>query len=150
MENLSFEAQVDAWCRKTDQRMELVFKESTQRLVTEVQTPVGAGGNMPIDTGFLRNTLQASTTAPSPIDPSAVPVKPPGHIAGTVLYQEREGDIAAVIASATLGQTIYLTYTAAYARIQEMKRGFVRLAAQRWPQIVAEVIRDAKDRVAGR
>lgn len=146
-ENLNFEAQVDAWCKKSEKRMELVFKEATQRLVTEVQTTVGAGGNMPVDTGFLRNSVMASTESPVPIDPNAKPVKPPGHEPGTVIYPYAGGDVTATIVGAKLGQTIWITYTAAYARVQEYRRGFVRLAAQRWQSIVSGVIRDAKSRV---
>jgi hypothetical protein len=34
-----------------------VAKESLQDVIRDAQTPVGAGGQMPVDTGFLRNSL---------------------------------------------------------------------------------------------
>lgn len=144
--NLSFSAAVSEWVKKSERRMELVFKESTQRLVSEMQTPVGQGGNMPIDTGFLRNSVQATTEAPVPINPAARPIKPPGHKSGDVIYPYKEGDVSLTILSARLGQTIYVTYTAAYARVQESRRGFVRLAAQRWQKIVKDVSAEARKR----
>lgn len=146
-ENLNFAAQVDAWVKKTERRMEAVFKESTQRVVSEMQTPSGEGGNMPIDTGFLRNSVQATTDKPIPINPNANPVKPVGHVRGDVIYPYRSGDISLTILGSKIGQIIYVTYTAAYARHQENRRGFVRLAAQRWQAIVSEVTREARSRV---
>lgn len=123
--------------------MEAVFKESAQRVIADMQIPVGAGGNMPVDTGALRASIQATLDAPNEM----------------ITFKEgaptayNEGQVALVIASATLGQTIFATYSMNYARAVEYGsrgragRGFVRLAAQKWQSIVAAVVEEAKRRV---
>lgn len=156
--NLSFAAAVDEWTKQSEQRMERVFKESTKRVIQEVRKPVAKGGNMPVDTGFLRNSLVASTDGPTPIDPKAGPADGASYDkAGDVL----SGDVSLIIAGAKIGQTIWACFTAAYARRQEYGftgedalgrtynqagRGFVRLAAQKWQRIVESVVKELKDR----
>jgi hypothetical protein len=130
----SFYAQVDAWTRKSERRMEAVFKESTQRLIAEAQTPRGAGGKLPVDTGFLRATGQASLVGP-PIGPSRQVEGAPSN------------DYAVVILGATIGSTIYFGWTAEYAIYMEARYGFARSAVQNWPLIVARVITEAKARI---
>ena len=51
----SFDAQVSAWVAKSQRRIEAVFKQSAQEVFSTAQKPVAQGGNMPVDTGFLRN-----------------------------------------------------------------------------------------------
>lgn len=151
MAKTSFSAQIDEWCKKVPKRVELVFKKSAERVAEEVKNPV----NMPVVTGFLRRSLKASTAAMPSIDPTAAPEK-----AGA--YADNQGEINLVIAGASLGDTIFLGFTAAYARrmnygftgtdslgrtYNQAGRQFVGLAAQKWPQIVAEVTAEAKVRV---
>lgn len=122
-----FSATVDAWVRKSKQKTEAVFKTAVQSTIDDMQTPVGAGGNMPVDTGFLRASIQASLNAPV-----LRQMPNPGGAAGFAT------DTSLVIAGAELGDTIYATYGANYAVYQEYGangkpgRGFVRLAAQNW------------------
>jgi len=131
MATLRFSAQVAEWAKRVPEAAEAVFKESTKEIVREMQTPVGAGGRMRIDTGFLRASLMASTASMPSINPGAKPVE-----GGA--YSYNEGQIEAVIAGAELGDTIFFGYTAAYAAHREYgARGqpadaFVRLAAQNW------------------
>lgn len=142
---LSFEFQVDEFVRKTKERMNGVFRESSQRVIATMQEPVGAGGNMPIDTGFLRASLVVSKDGLAGIDSSARPEKDSKH-----LYNE--GPAVVVIASAEIGETIFAGYTAAYAAHQEygtskmQGRGFVRSAAAQWQNIVDGVVADLKSR----
>lgn len=144
MAQQDFTAQVTAWVRKTERRMEAVFKESTQRVFTLVRTPVGAGGNMPVDTGFLRASFIASLNAP--VEEITFNVDKSGS------FGFSDGPVSLVIANAHLGQTIYGVFTASYARPVEYGangrpgRGFVRLAAQQWPAIVQKVSREAQAR----
>ena len=129
----SFSAQVDEWVRQTERRLEMVFKESVQTLFEEAQKPAGEGGNMPIDTGFLRNSFVAGLN-------------------GTTSLSGPDAYIAA-IAGANIGDVIFGGWTAAYARriefgfvgkdslgrnYNQTGRGFARKAAMRWPQIVRE------------
>ena len=59
-------------------------------------------------------------------------------------FPENDSQIASVIAKADEGQTIFLGFRAPYAKKEELKEGFVRLAAQRWQQIVDGVVAKVK------
>lgn len=149
-QNLNFGQQVDAWTRKSRTLMEAVFQEATQDLIVAAQTPKGKGGNMPIRDGFLRNSGTAALNS-VPSGPSRAPDG----------YKNVDWDaspMAVVVASAKIGDRIVFGWTAAYARRMEYGfsgkdslgrtynqtgNGFMRLAAQRWP----EIVRDAAQRV---
>jgi len=123
-------AQIPDLIAKYERRMEAVTKESAQRVAIEVKRRTRRL------TGFLRASLLASTSSMPIIDRDARPVE-------GVPYAEDNTQIALVIAGASLGQTIYLGFTASYARPREFHDGMVRLTAQRWPVIVGEVVKDA-------
>jgi hypothetical protein len=115
-----FEKQVTSWARKSEMRLEAVLKTAVQDMVEDAQTPRDKGGRMPVDTGFLRNSGNASINklpsgGSSPSNMSAVPM---------------------VINKAKIGDTIYFGWTANYAQYMEAKYAFMRLAAQRWGQFV--------------
>lgn len=139
---LQFAAAVDAWVRETERRMTAVFRESTQRVASEAQR------NIPVDTGFARASIRASTSEMPKIDPSARPQK-------GASYGDNIGDVVTVIASAHLGQTIRIGWTASYVGVLESgsskqaPQGFVRIAALQWQRIVDEVIAEAKNRSGG-
>lgn len=109
----------------------------------------GAAGNMPVDTGFLRSSLHASTTAMPVIDSSAVPKE--GQT-----YNYDAGEVEAIIAGAEPGATLYFGYVAAYARVAEYggenraPRAFVRSAAQNWQQIVEQKAAEAQAKDKGK
>ncbi|ACL61752.1 HK97 gp10 family phage protein [Methylobacterium nodulans] len=134
-----FQSQVSEWVRQTEERLTAVFRESAQRVISDMQSRV------PVDTGFLKSSLQVSTDAPVPADR-----KPPPGAAPA--YNPTAATLA--IAGAEIGDTLYASYSAVYARrvnygfvgtdslgrtYNQAGRHFVGLAAQRWPQIVAEV-----------
>lgn len=145
MPQASFAAQVDAFVAQTQQRIDAVFRESAQRIIGVMQTPVGAGGNMPVDTGFLRASLRVTLDAPIPGDQ-----RNPGSVVG---YDD--SGVALSIAGAPLGSTLFATYGANYAVHQEYGtskmagRAFVRLAAAQWQQTVSEVSAELKQRITG-
>lgn len=146
MANLNFAAAVADWVKKVEGATEAVFKESAQEVVSQMQMPRSAGGRMRVDTGFLRASLMASTSAMPSIQPSAKPVD--GNS-----YSPDAGQIEAVIAGADLGQTLYFGYSASYAAAREYgARGqapdaFVRTAAQRWQAIVDSKVAELKRRL---
>ncbi|MDX0855966.1 HK97 gp10 family phage protein [Sinorhizobium medicae] len=145
MATLSFSAAVAQWADKVEGAVEAIFKEATQEVVEEMQRPVGQGGRMRVDTGFLRASLLASSTSMSAIS-AAEPVE-----GGT--YTPDFGQIEAVIAGADIGDTLYFGYTASYAGFREYGAngqpadGFVRLAAQNWPIIVDRKAAELKPRL---
>lgn len=140
--NLSFGAAVDEWVQQTEQRMEAVFKESTQRTVSIAQDII------PRDTGFARASVRASTEEMPPIDDKARGEK-------GASYSYNSGEITLTIAGAELGQTIYVGWTASYVQFLEYGHskqapaGFVGLAAAQWQHTVDVVTQELKGR-AGR
>lgn len=131
----SFSAQVDRWVTQSRRRTEAVFKTATQAMAEEANRPVGQGGRLPLDTGFLRNSFSGSVGS-MPSGPSQR-----GESQG------RAEDIYLVIANARVGETLYLGWTANYAKYMEARNGFRDAAAQRWPRFVAAAVREAKQRI---
>lgn len=139
----NFAGMVSAWALRTPQRMHAVFRQSAQTLFNEVRKPKAKGGNMPIDTGNLRRSAVASNVE--------VPrMKPLGSVKGKEEYKDQSQNISAVVANTPLGGKVYLGFQASYAGIQEWRNGFVRLAAKRWKDIVAETARSIEAKVRGR
>jgi HK97 gp10 family phage protein len=140
----TFTAQVDEWARKSEARMIAVVRDAAQKTRDLMQIPTEKGGNMPVDTGTLRNSIQAGINAPK-VAPAFRPANP---------YDYDEAGTALVIAGLEPGDTLYLTYSANYARFVEYGangrpgRGFVRLATQKWKRTVAASAIEAR-RAAG-
>lgn len=115
---MTFKSDMDAFARLTETRMEAVFKQSTQDVFFIAQQPRAKGGNMPVDTGFLRNSAVASLNNPA---------------------RGNAGDQAQVnvtISRAKLGDVIWVGWAANYARAMERRYAFMRLATQQWQRIV--------------
>lgn len=132
---------VAQWVAAEKTRQLAVFRESSQRVIAAAQEPVSAGGNLPVVTGYLRATGKASIGEPG----YSVTYKP--EDGGSYSYNADAANLT--IAGATLDDMVYFIWTANYAPFVEARRGFVRLAAQRWQQIVAQVSIEAAAR-AGR
>lgn len=136
-----FGFKVSDWVNKSKDRVKAVRNESFQRLADIMQTPVSEGGNMPVRTGFLRSSLEASLNG-------AIP--PSVDHPGTGTYDWNPGKVNLVIASAELKDTINLTYTSRTASYVEYGtsrfegRRFVGLAMQQWQTIVNQVCQEAK------
>lgn len=102
----------------------------------------GGSGNLPVDTGFLRASLVVGR------GPLTVPTTTPPEDGGS--FQWDDDQVSLTIQGADLDDVISCRYAAVYARVAEYggpgraPRRFVALAAQRWPNIVAEVVREAK------
>lgn len=135
-----FEKQVDAWVLKSEKRLLAVFREGAKRVARETRKTRAEGGNMRVDTGFLRASFIASLNAMPKLDISGLPEQ------GQTYNQSNQVEL--IIAQADLKNTIYMGYTASYARPREYKDGFVRLAAQRWGVIIDQVVKEAKARYA--
>ncbi len=139
MANLNFAGQVDEWTKETADRLDRVWKASTQELASV------ANNGVPIDTGFARASFRASNEAMPLINPSATNK-------GRAAVSQDFGEITTTIASAKLGGTIYLGWTAAYINVLEYghskqaPQGFARLAAAQWPSLVSQVVAEAKSR----
>jgi hypothetical protein len=141
-----FAAQVEDWCKNSEVLLTAVFHESAQRVTDAMTLARGLGGNLPVDTGYLRASIQASKSAPPPINPTSK-----GNAGAS--YAFNAGPISMVINDAKLGETIYICATASYAYFVEVGAGgrppalFVAQAAQQWPQIVAQVQTELKGKL---
>lgn len=141
MTTLRFAADVDDWARKVESRLVAVFRASVSDVISDMQTPVGAGGRLPVDTGFLRSSLQVGINTP----PLPAIEKNPGKASA---YSP--STIEAVIAGAGIGDTIRASYTAEYALAIEYGSGnrqprrFVGLAVARWQEIVKANVQKLK------
>lgn len=134
----SFAATVGQWAQKVEGALEAVFKEAAQELVSQLNQLVPVG-----ETGFLRSSLMASTTAMPTLTRANPGMSVPADL----------GDILLVINSADLGDTIYLGYTANYAAFVHFgaqgrsPRPWVTMVAQRWEMIVAEKAGEVRRRL---
>lgn len=119
----SFSAQIAAAVTEIKGGLNAVVKQSAQDVLEDASRPVAQGGSMPIQTGFLRNSLAVAINA----EPTA----------------STGPEVTAQIAGFEMGDTIAARWTADYAVHVEYGargragRGFVRQAAQRWPALVA-------------
>jgi hypothetical protein len=137
-------AQLPEWVRKQKELSRAVLQASAQELArrANLQGPSvargggGAGGRMPIDTGFLVNTFAAQIGG-MPSGPSRPGEGSPG---------DWEVPTTLVIAGMKAGDTLFMGWTAAYARRQEERYGFMKGAAAQWQSVVDGVVADARAR----
>jgi hypothetical protein len=133
----SFSADVDKWIRASQGRIEAVLKQSAQDVFEEAIIPRAKGGNLPVDTSFLRNSAKAEIGS-MPSGPSTpadgMPSAPDGQITLTLVRLKP-------------GRSIYLGFTANYARYMEYRYKFVGLAAQKWQQIVNKNATELRRRI---
>lgn len=138
VDNLQFGAIVGKWVSSSEARLLAVFRESTQRVVSEAQRMI------PVDTGFARASVQASLQE----TPEANRPRPAG--ASMVAYEPTQ--LLSVIISAQLGDTIHVGWTANYAlaleygHSKQAPSGFVRIAAMQWKKIVSQVVGELRSR----
>lgn len=127
----SFTAQIKAFADKSKEKIEAVVKQSAQEVFSIAQTPIAQGGRMPVDTGFLRNSLIS-------------------ELNGATVAGGADAYVLAV-AGMELGDTVFAGWTAEYARFQEYGTSafpgnhFMLAAAQQWQAIVArnaEIVRN--------
>lgn len=136
-----FEAQVDAIVAKTEKRMLALMRESIQRTVDDAQTPVGKGGRMRVDTGFLRASGQGSLNG-MPTGPVRGDSKVPG-------FYDNGGATPVIVELSKLefGATFFFGWTANYAKYREAYDGFLEGAVQKWQQTVDAVAEEIKARI---
>lgn len=126
---MSFASQVAAWATKTEDAQTEILHESLRHLVDEVTRPKNAGGHIPVVTGNLGNSVAVSTLGPVTFDWTTKKFRNPADAVNNA------------IAGVGVGETAWVGFRAPYAHKIEVDNGFVRLAAQRWPQIVVEAVR---------
>lgn len=126
---MSFAADIKGWTDKTEVAQTETLHASLRALVDEVTRPKQEGGFMPVVEGNLRNSVAVSTLGRIAMDFK------------TKKFRDPSDAVNNAIAGVAVGETAWVGFRAPYAHKAEVDNGFVRLAAQRWPQIVAEVVR---------
>lgn len=136
---MSFADDVAKWAgSKAIPVAEAIIKKSSERLAEKANTSRFKGGNTPVDTSFLINSLHASIGTL----PSGESVKPSGY----AVQEWNPASVTVVINGLELGDMLYLGWTAEYAPRMENMYGFARLAAQDWQQIVSETAIEYRSR----
>lgn len=134
----SLSASVDAWVKATEQRLTAVARQSVQDVIDEAQTPVGKGGKMRVDTGFLRASGRLSMNGM----PSG-----PVRAEKDTNYEYNSTIATAEIGKLQLGMSIFFGWTAGYAIYREAYDGFLYGAIQNWQKIVDKNVAALKGRV---
>ena len=133
---MSFSGDIRKHSDKYQKRMRAVYRNSVQEVAEDANTPVVKGGNMRVATGFLRNS-QAFNLGQMPSGPTRG--EPNQH------YTSRIGaGPVEILGRWQPGNTVFVGWTANYARFRNAKDGFMSLAAQKWNSIVRRNAEKAK------
>lgn len=127
-----FAAQIERWAEKTIEKQTEVLHQAVRLLVEEVTRPESEGGHMPVVTGNLANSVAVSTLGPVTVSFRTKKFRSPGDAVNNA------------IAGISVGERAYVGFRAPYAHKVEAKKGFVRLAAQRWPRIADEAAKSVR------
>lgn len=123
----------------SERRIDGVLRDSVQTIVSLMQTHRRRGGNMPVDTGFLKNSIMVILDGGPPISTP-----------GTDAEGGNENSWLLAIPQMRAGGVITIGYTAHYAVYQEygtrFMQGnfFVANAVNRWPSAVHTAVARAK------
>lgn len=104
----TFSATIEQWAHEVEGAHLAIAKASIQDLIEMVKTPIAAGGNMPIDTSFLQNSLTGSNAD----IPSLNPAHHPDNMSPITA---NAGAIEALISGLEAGQVLHFGFTAIYA-----------------------------------
>lgn len=118
----TFSAAVKNWAEKTEVKQTEVLHLSVRNLTVEI------AHNTPVITGNTRNSLAVSTEGPPPLDWARART-------GKRFRNEKDA-INNAIAGVAVGQKVWIGFRAPWAITLEPKYAIMRLAAQRWAQIV--------------
>lgn len=124
---------------KARQRNIAIFRGTVEELARRANTPIAQGGKLPVDTGFLRASQAGSRIG--------MPYGPGQGNKDTKYTAPFSGPIELVTAQANLGDTVWVGWTAMYARFMEARYGFMRSEAQNWTYIVQRVTAEVNTRI---
>ena len=123
----TFSAQVTALTKKYQMQMRATMRGSVQKTVSIAQKTEEEGGRMHVDTGFLRASIGASTGEM----PTGTSINPDPK-ADDVVFQYEGTAVAAALLRWQPGETLYVGWTANYARPREARDGFLKGAVEQW------------------
>lgn len=132
-------ANLDAWARATQERMNAVVRGSAQEVARRAQTPRAKGGRMPVDTGNLRNSFQSS------LNGSTALTGPESYV--MIAATMEAGDVAQFGWGAAYARRIEFGFTGQDSlgrTYNQQGAHFLSGAAADWPAIVAAEVAKAK------
>jgi hypothetical protein len=135
---MSFAGDISKFTAKAEKRFKAVHGQSVQDLGEHANKPVSKSGRMRVDTGFLRASQVAGL--------NEMPSGPTKNEGGRQYSDNDRLGMSPAVAALRWkpGDTLYIAYSAEYARWREYQDGFVRGAAEKWPQIVKDAVRKVK------
>ena len=125
-----FAATVERWVTDNEKILRSVARQSIDDAVHIAQLPKEKGGNMPVDTGFLRSSGIASLNGWA----SGPSEKPDGATKDSIKWTNES--VITTLVNLQPGDTFYFGWTAVYALRQETYNGFMETTAQKWQSIV--------------
>jgi hypothetical protein len=125
----NFAGAIKGWADKTEASQTDILHQALRLLVEEVTRPKSAGGHMPYVTGNLAKSVAVSTLGPVTME------------FWTKKFRNSADSVNNSIAGVEVGTTAFIGFRAPYTHKAEAENGFIRLAAQRWPQIFDEAVK---------
>lgn len=129
-----FASAIANWAEKTEEAQTEILHQALRLLVEEVTRPKSAGGHTPYVTGNLVNSVAVSTLGPVSMNFQTKKFRNPGDAVNNA------------IAGVAVGETAFIGFRAPYAVRAEADNAMIRLAAQKWPAVVAEAVRTKSGR----
>lgn len=137
---MNFDKQVSDFVDKYKKRLRATAKLAVQDTVNMAQVPVAKGGLMRVDTGFLRASIAANV--------GGMPAGPSRNSGEDVDWTFQGSPMAATLVRWNPeDETLYVGWTANYARPREYRDGFMRTATDKWPETVDRVARKVRQRI---
>lgn len=122
-----FTTQIDRFVVDTERKLLAVVQTALTDLTEDANKDKFEGGRLPKDTGFLQSSAAASI--------NSIPI---GATRGDKkqTYVFNAGQVIETISKLKIGDTFYFGWTAEYARIQEMRNGFLLVALSKWQSYI--------------
>ena len=141
----TFSATIANWANESKDKLDLIVREATEDTVEQIGKTRASGGPMPVDTGFLRNSMAADING----NGNFATVKP------TTKGDKGDGTGAAehLTSGMKAGDIVNVAWTAVYAarvnygfvgedslgrNYANAGAGFLESGAARWPHFVDE------------
>lgn len=131
-----FTTQIDRFVVDTEQKLMSVVKLSLTDLTRQANTlKTEPGGRVPVITGFLWSSAAA-----------AINIRPIGEVKGdrNLVYTYNADQVESTIARLQMGDSFYFGWTAVYARVQEVRNGFLEGAVMKWQSFVDKAVSKLK------
>lgn len=136
---MSLKEQLDRFAKIAELRAEAAIKDAVSTMSESMNTPIAKGGNMPVDLGFLRNSIAAQVdgvpsglgSPPSGFEPSSNP----------------NGAVSVVVEQWDVKRPLTIGWTASYAPYMENRYGFLEAGLQRFPEFFESAIKRAKQEI---